>query len=150
MDEKKEGENSLENKVKDSYKSDGERKIASLLDQYKIQYIYEKPTLVQDNGSKLRLWYPDFTLPEFDIIIEYYGLANGGNGDYDKGVKRKHDVYSNGHNKAISVYPTTFNENWQQYILGGIQNILQKRNSCFETKLASGGYAGKSNGLKKY
>jgi hypothetical protein len=150
MYEKKEGENNLENKVKDNYRSDGERKIAGLLDQYKIKYVYEKPTLVQDNGSKLRLWYPDFTLPEFDILIEYYGMANGGNDDYDKGVKRKQDVYLNGHNKAISVYRSTFNGNWQQYILGGIQNILQKRSTCFEGKLTGSGYVGKGNNSKKY
>ena len=123
----------LENKIENNYKSEGERKIADFLNRYDIHYVYEKPTLVQDRDSKLRVWYPDYTLPEFDIILEYYGLA--GDNEYDKGIKRKQEVYLNGNNKVISVYPSMFRENWQGYILESIRGVLETRNSCLESKI---------------
>ena len=45
--------------IKGEYKSEGERKIASLLDKLDIRYNYEPGILVNDSGYQ-RIRYPDF------------------------------------------------------------------------------------------
>lgn len=45
-------------------RSPGERRVADLLDRLGIPYDYERP---------MHGWYPDFYLPRWDLIIEYWG-----------------------------------------------------------------------------
>ena len=74
----------LERKVKaeggQAFRSEGERRIATTLDQYGIPFVYEKMVPVNDNGN-IRTLRPDFYLSEFNLYIEYYGRV--GNQDYD-------------------------------------------------------------------
>ena len=51
------------------FKSRGEVQIARFLDRNSILYNYEQPLAVVDQG-KTRVWYPDFQLPEYSMIIE--------------------------------------------------------------------------------
>ena len=73
------------------FKSRGEEQIARLFDRNNIAYCYEHPTAVVDRG-KTRIWYPDFYLPEYGMIIEYFGV--NGNEAYDKQARHKMEVYS--------------------------------------------------------
>jgi hypothetical protein len=72
-------------------KSNGEKAIAEILKKYNIDFVYEHPLLIKEtkenDTEKLRIWYPDFWLPKYSIIIEYFGMV--GNPDYDKGKREK-------------------------------------------------------------
>ena len=81
--------------------------------------------LVNSPYDKPRLWYPDFYLPEFGSYIEYYGLA--GRENYDRGIKTKQSVYSRMGLSVIPVYPWTFAENWQDYIMRELRQTVIRR-----------------------
>lgn len=72
------------------YKSRGEVQIARLLERNKIEYQYEHPVAVVDHG-KTKIWHPDFSLPHYGMIIEYFGM-NGDSG-YDERTRHKIEVY---------------------------------------------------------
>ena len=55
------------------YKSNGEIQIARFLEKNKIAHQYEHPLAVVDHG-KTKIWYPDFSLPHYGMIIEYFGV----------------------------------------------------------------------------
>jgi hypothetical protein len=96
-------------------KSEGERRIAEFLDKNSIRYHYEAGVLLYHPRGKLRIWYPDFHLPEFGVYIEYYGLY--GRQNYDRGIKAKQSAYAKTGLKVIPVYPWTFNGDWKGYIM---------------------------------
>lgn len=110
----------LRSKENNNYKSEGERRIASFLDKNEINYEYERGVLVKFPYDKQRIWYPDFYLPEFGSYIEYYGLA--GRQMYDRGIKTKEDVYTRMSLDVIPVFPWTFNDNWQGYIMSELKD----------------------------
>ena len=112
----------------DRFKSQGERRLAGLLDSYDIRYRYEQGVLVEDK-EKPKIWHPDFYLPEFSVYIEYFGLA--GNQDYDLGIKRKKHIYSEMGLDVIPVYPWTFYDDWQGYVMGSLRGILDRRLDTF-------------------
>ena len=107
------------------FKSEGERRIAGFLDDNSIKYQYEPGVLVNSYEYKPRIWYPDFYLPEFGSYIEYYGLA--GRQNYDRGIKRKEVTYSKIGLDVIPVYPWTFTENWQNYIMEKLEQTAIRR-----------------------
>jgi hypothetical protein len=114
------------------YKSKGEVKIAEFLDSNRIEYEYEKGILLKSYEGKQRLWYPDFYLPEFQTFIEYYGMK--GDPDYNKGIGIKKFVYSINNIDVISVYPKTFSENWQEYIMSELEHMIKKRFQILKSK----------------
>ncbi len=107
------------------FKSEGERRIASFLTDSSIKYQYEPGVLVNSYEYKPRIWYPDFYLPEFGTYIEYYGLA--GRQNYDRGIKRKETTYSKMGLDVIPVYPWTFTENWQGYLMNELEQTAIRR-----------------------
>jgi len=72
------------------FKSRGEVQIARFLDRNSIAYQYEYPLAILDQG-KTRIWYPDFQLPEYGMIIEYFGI--NGKSSYDEQARHKMKVY---------------------------------------------------------
>ena len=124
----------LESKLRsspDPFKSEGERRIAAYLDSCAVRYQYEQGVLVQD-GGKPKIWHPDFYLPEFAVYLEYFGLA--GNREYDLGVKRKIGIYRDMGMDVVPVYPWTFCDDWQGYIVRNLRMILQRRTTAFFAK----------------
>ena len=125
----------LEHKLRDqehpSLRSEGERRIAYFLEANSIKYHYE-PSLLINIDNKPRIWYPDFYLPEFSAYIEYFGLA--GKQNYDDGIKRKETLYSKAGLSVISVYPWTFTEKWQEYIMKELESITLHRYKNLMTK----------------
>ena len=97
------------------FKSEGEFKIARFLEQNSIKYHYESGVLVSHPKDKPRIWYPDFYLPEFGTYIEYFGLS--GKQHYDQGIKVKQSIYLKMGLSVIPVFPWTFNEDWEGYIM---------------------------------
>jgi hypothetical protein len=124
-------ESRVEKDRKDGFKSEGERRIGEFMDSYGIQYRYEQGVLVEDRG-KPKIWHPDYFLPEFAVYIEYFGLA--GNREYDNNIKRKKSIYSAMGLDVIPVYPWTFCDDWQGYIMDSILGVLNRRIKVYSEK----------------
>lgn len=114
---------------KGNFKSKGERKIASFLGENSIKYKYEYALAVHSEQGKLRIWYPDFYLPEFKSYIEYYGMA--GKPCYDQGIKQKESVYSKMGLDVVSVYPWMFKEDWKGYLMKGLKRNIDRQYRSF-------------------
>ena len=106
------------------YKSTGEIQIARLLDRNRIVYHYEHPLAVVDQG-KTKIWYPDFQLPEYGMIIEYFGM-NGDRG-YDERTRHKIDVYEKAGIEGLFLKSDSLKGDWPSKILKGIEDILKNR-----------------------
>ena len=140
-------ENLLDRNKDSGFKSEGERRIAYFLDENAIRYQYEAGVLVHADNHKPRIWYPDFHLPEFGAYIEYYGLK--GQRSYDNGIKRKETAYSRMGLDVIPVYPWSFSENWQGYIMKELKQSVTRRYRTLMSKpywspKSSAGYHGGS------
>ena len=125
-------EHLMEQNYPTKLKSEGERRIARFLEENSIKYQYETGVLVNSPKDRPRIWYPDFHLPEFAAYIEYYGLA--GRKNYDRGIKRKESAYSQMGLDVIPVYPWTFTENWQGYIMKELEQTTIRRYKSLLTK----------------
>jgi hypothetical protein len=76
--------------VRPPYKSKAEIQIARLLDRERIAFRYEHPLAVIDR-DKTKIWYPDFSLSDYGMIIEYFGMND--DSGYRKRAERKMQVY---------------------------------------------------------
>lgn len=119
-----------------SYKSKGEEAIAENLIKYNIDFVYEYPLLIKEkkenDGEKLRIWYPDFWLPKYSIVIEYFGMT--GNKAYDIGKKAKCDAYKRLDIDCIPVYPKTINGDLKSYLLINIKKLINEKVRHFENR----------------
>lgn len=114
-----------EEKIKGNcFKSKGEEQIARLFDRSSIAYRYEQPTAVVDRG-KTRIWYPDFYLPEYGMIVEYFGI--NGNKAYDDQTRHKVEVYNANGLEGIFLTEASFKGDWPTHIIGQIENVLKNR-----------------------
>jgi hypothetical protein len=104
--------------------SRAERQIGRMLERYGMRYKYEHPVAVVDRG-KVRVWYPDFWLPEYGIVIEYVGGL--GSRDYVDGVKHKKAVYEAAGYPSVFLGADSFNGYWPKRVLGQIRDILEER-----------------------
>jgi hypothetical protein len=66
--ERKEGE-----KVKGTSKTPDEQKISRFLIEKRVRFVYEPKYATIEGGGNIHIRYPDFYLPEFDLVIEYDG-----------------------------------------------------------------------------
>ena len=51
----------------------GEKKIMQFLAEKRIRYVYEPKYATIERGGNIHIRYPDFYLPDFDMVIEYDG-----------------------------------------------------------------------------
>ena len=110
----------------EKYKSWAEEQIARCLDKHSIAYQYEYPLALVD-GGRVRLWYPDFQLPEYGLIIEYFGMV--GSPGYDEQVRHKLAVYREAGIEGIFLTRESLRGYWPDQLLQQIEDRL-------ETKLA--------------
>ena len=107
-------------------KSHGERQIAGFLKEERIHFLYEYPLAITDEDRKVRIWYPDFWLPELNIIIEYMGMK--GKGDYDRANERKKKVYNALKIDFIEITPGLIVKgNWKRFIAMKIISIMRSK-----------------------
>ena len=118
------------------YKSWGEYRVAGLLDQYGLPFIYEKPTAVVDSGQ-VRIWYPDFTLP-YGILIEYFGIT--GDSQYDLRTQHKLRVYDHNQFDVLPVYRRDLGRGYEGDLLGRIDRTLENRLTGYRSAIG-GRYA---------
>ena len=113
-----------QNKLWNNYKSDGERRIGTYLQNRGINFTYERPVLVVDSGRQ-RIWYPDFSLDDYHILIEYLGM--NGNQKNDRLNQYKRKTYRENKYDVIEIYPSDFNRDWKGIIDRGIYGTLERR-----------------------
>jgi hypothetical protein len=106
------------------YRSRGEEQIARLLEREGITYQYEQPAAVVD-GAKTKIWYPDFRLPEYGLIIEYFGV-NGDPG-YDERTKHKLEVYKQNGIEGLFLTESDLKGDWPDRIMMQLEGILRGR-----------------------
>ena len=107
-----------------AYRSKAEVQIARLLDREGIRFRYEHPLAIIDRG-RLRIWYPDFYLPEYAMIVEYFGM-NGDPG-YREQAEHKVQVYRETGIDGVFLTEESFTGDWPGRILGEVEGILQGR-----------------------
>lgn len=120
--------------------SGGEKAIAEVLKKYNIDFVYEYPLLIKEckenDTEKLRIWYPDFWLPKYSIIIEYFGLNTP---DYLKGKDNKLKAYKQLDIDCISVLPRTVeNGHLKDYLLIRIKTLINDKVRHFENRNKNG------------
>ncbi|OHB49709.1 MAG: hypothetical protein A2Y10_06005 [Planctomycetes bacterium GWF2_41_51] len=118
-------------KGRQNFKSKGERQIARFLEKENILYNYESPLAVVDDG-KTKIWYPDFQLPEYGLIMEYFGVT--GSAEYDRQTKHKMDVYKSSGIEGIFLTEDSLKGDWPAYIAGQIGSILKGRLDRFYSR----------------
>lgn len=106
------------------YNSKAELQIARLLEREGVAYNYEHSLAVVDKG-RVRIWYPDFYLPEYGVIIEYFGV--NGDSNYDERTRHKIEVYKKSEIDGLFLNKTSLKGDWPAKIIGGIENILKSR-----------------------
>jgi hypothetical protein len=116
------------NSIKPSYKSWGEEQIARLLDLNRMDYRYEHLVAVIDRGQT-RIWYPVFWLPQYGMIIEYFGMVGDAGCDQRAGHKIK--VYHQTGIDGLFLTRDSLRGDWPARILGEIEGILQARLDLF-------------------
>ena len=113
-----------QDKLWNQYKSMGERKIGEYLHNRQINFTYERPVAVVYQG-KTKLFYPDFFLDDYHILIEYLGM--NGNSQKEKLNNYKRRAYNENRYDVIEIYPKDLQRDWQSIIDRGIYNTLERR-----------------------
>jgi len=111
-----------------AYRSKAEVQIARLLDREGIAFRYEHPLAVIDR-ERTRIWYPDFTLPEYGMIIEYFGMND--DPGYRKRAEHKMQVYRETGIKGVFLTEESFRGDWPARVVGQIEGILRERMDKF-------------------
>jgi len=123
--------------VQHGYRSRGEVQIARLLERNGIAYKYEHPVAVIDRG-KTKIWHPDFYLPEYAMIIEYFGI--NGNRDYDERTEFKKKVYGENGIEGLFLTEQSLKGDWPTKIMGQIEDTLKDRLDRFYNRQGSRQY----------
>ncbi|MFA6186362.1 MAG: hypothetical protein WC770_04000 [Phycisphaerae bacterium] len=120
------------------YKSKGEERIADFLEDRNIAFQYEYPLAIKDR-DQVRIWYPDFRLPEYGMIIEYFGM--NGNTAYNEQIAHKIFTYKEAGVDGIYLLESSLSGNWQEQIVdrieqsleGKLRKIASHRSGCYST-----------------
>lgn len=107
---------------KSIYKSKGEERIADYLQERSIAFQYEYPLAIMDRGQ-VRIWYPDFRLPEYNMIIEYFGM--NGNAAYNEQIVHKIRTYQEAGIDGIYMLESSFYGDWEEGIPARIEQSLE-------------------------
>lgn len=116
------------------YRSKPELQIARLLEKNNIAYKYEHPVAVIDRG-KTKIWYPDFYLPRYGMIIEYFGV--NGDAGYEERTRHKTQVYNENGIEGLFLKDQSLKGDWPTKIIGQIEDILKNRLNRFYNRQRS-------------
>jgi hypothetical protein len=106
------------------YKSKAEVHIARMLENSGIAYNYEHPLAVVD-GGRVRIWYPDFYLPEYGMIIEYFDV--NGDTSYDERKQHKLEAYRQAGIEGVFLTNDSLKGDWPTKLLSQIEDVLKGR-----------------------
>lgn len=107
------------------FQSQGEYEIAKFLDEMDIEYEYEFPIAVVDDG-KTKIWYPDFYLTKFQIVVDYFGMYNY-NESYRQSVEHKKKIFQECGIQFVPIYE--LNKGWREYLLKSIHHHLKAKST---------------------
>jgi hypothetical protein len=110
--------------AEDGYRSWGEVQIARLLTRHGLAFQYEQPVAVSEHG-RTRLWYPDFHLRGYGILIEYCGRPH--DPAYAEGMACKRAAYAANGLTALMFTPDVFQGPWPGNMLDQVENVLAQR-----------------------
>ena len=94
-------------------RSIGERIIADFLFTHHVPYQYEAKASWANVGVDRNAYNPDFTLPEIDVSIEYWGINRAGNvpqgwrttsEQYNQGMRWKREEFRRAGKKLVEIY----------------------------------------------
>lgn len=122
-------------KTTHQYRSEGERRIATTLDNYGIPYVYEPILTITTSGTTKRLC-PDFLLPNEEIIVEYFGRIT--NQNYDQRMRSKMKLYDDNKIEVIPIYPITLLDHWPRPLLDPIYKRQQEYAQAFRQTIEPG------------
>jgi len=113
------------------YKSRGEKLIAGFLKEAGIKFLYEYPVIIIDDDNKIRVWYPDFWLPELSIVVEYFGMMN--DEQYREQMKKKQDLYKKLDIDFIGLDTNMIqlSKNWEKFIVMRIMEIMDSKEPIY-------------------
>ncbi len=114
------------------YKSEGERRIARMLEESRIDFVYEPGLLVTDAG-KQRIWYPDFLLPQYAVYLEYFGMEN--DPAYAARTRHKIEVYLENRIEVVPLYPGTLRGDYRGHVLDEVRRIQRARLADLESRV---------------
>ena len=115
-----------------TYKSTGEEEIAKFLTKMGIVFEYEFPIAVVDDDDKTKIWYPDFYLKEYQIVIEYFGMYAHNEG-YRLNAEFKKKTFKNCGVQFVPIYK--LNEGWEEYLLNTISTFLNYKQKAMGEKI---------------
>ena len=110
------------------YKSKAEIQIARLLDREGIAFRYEHPLAVVDRG-KTKIWHPDYSLSDYGMIIEYFGMND--DPGYRRRAEHKMQVYRETGIDGVFLTEESFRGDWPARVVGQIEGILRERMERF-------------------
>ena len=89
-------------------RSKSERVIADYFSRSGMRYVYEQP--VKNRWGLRRISRPDFYLPDYDVHVEYWGLAGlpdeSTRSRYEKSMRWKVAQYHTNGIRFVSLYPS--------------------------------------------
>ena len=105
-----------------AYKSADEARIGRLMDRHGIDFFYEMPLLIYDQGRH-QIWRPGFTLPAYGGILVEYAISPTGE-DSHADIKHKRDTYNRNGVPALFVSPEDLTRpNWDERLLKQIEHL---------------------------
>jgi len=118
-------------KKSELYKSRGEKLIAAFLKETGIKFHYEYPLIIIDDDKKIRVWYPDFWLPELNIVIEYFGMVN--DEQYRELMKKKEALYNQLDIDFIGLdsHLVQPHKNWEKFTVMRVMEIMDSKRPLY-------------------
>ena len=89
-----------------------------------LPHHYEHPYAVVDRG-KVRVWYPDFYLPEMGVIVEYAGM--NGLSSYQACLDHKKSRFNEMGVPALFLDETDLRGDWTARLVEWLVRIEEKR-----------------------
>ena len=85
-----------------------------------------------DDDKKIRIWYPDFWLPQLNIVIEYFGMVNE-DAQYRELVKKKETLYQKLDIDFIGLDKNMvqMHKNWEKFTVMRIMEIMDSKNPLY-------------------
>ena len=127
--------------------SEGERQLARMFTRYGVRFEYERPVALREQ-DRLRLWYPDFWLPDLDVYVEYLGRRP------IPGAREEHHAYKQGVYAregiaCLFLGREDLTGNWPKEVLRALTELVRERaaDQEIEARRLDDGYASRESGV---
>lgn len=104
-----------------------EKNVAQYLKEKDVRWKYEFPVIVEDEDKKLRVWYPDFYLPDLGLFVEVCGSEK------DKDEKyRRECIYKENDIAVVFLHYWKSDFKWKSFLETEVSSI--ERGRVYESK----------------